>query len=176
MTQTSSPEVNIDKLFERAWTDEVFKQALLGNPKAVLEQELGAKFRENVELKALEEESNSLYLLIPFMGGESSDFTGADESQQPIDRLIARASQDSNLKQELLDDPREIIARETGIELVEETNVKVLEETEDTAYFLLPQQKDTEELSEQELKSVTGGRRYCWTRTVVVWDRWGNYY
>jgi hypothetical protein len=75
--------------------------------------------------------------------------------------LIARASQDAALKQELLNSPKTVIQRELGISLPEGSEVKVVEETDNNAYIVLPlipvDFLDNEELSEEQLEAVAGG-------------------
>ena len=52
-------------LIVKAWQDEAFKQKLMNNPIAVYEEELGRKAPDNVEIKVLEETSDTTYLVIP---------------------------------------------------------------------------------------------------------------
>jgi hypothetical protein len=154
MTQANNEEVKIEQVFEKAWADEAFKQELLNNPKAVLTKELGLTIPENVEMTALEETPNTRYLVIP--KSSDIDVKAAEVDEEPIVRLIARAAQDPALKQELLSSPKAVIKRELGISLPEGAELNVVEETENTAYFLLPQEP-SEELSEEELEAVSGG-------------------
>jgi hypothetical protein len=52
-------------LIAKAWKDEVFKQELVNNPKAVIEKELEQKLSSSVKIQVLEENSDTLYLVIP---------------------------------------------------------------------------------------------------------------
>lgn len=66
--QTSQPKTRQEfesQLIIKAWKDEAFKQELMSNPKAVYARELGQKIPESVNIQALEETPNSLYLVIP---------------------------------------------------------------------------------------------------------------
>ena len=154
MTQANNEEAKIEEVFEKAWADKAFKQELLNNPKAVLTKELGLTIPENVEMTALEETANTRYLVIP--KSSDIDVKAAEVDEEPIVRLIARAAQNPALKQELLSSPKAVIKRELGISLPEGAELNVVEETENTAYFLLPQEP-SEELSEEELEAVSGG-------------------
>jgi hypothetical protein len=52
-------------LIAKAWKDEAFKQELVRNPKAVIERELGNKLPESLCIKVLEEDVNTIYLVLP---------------------------------------------------------------------------------------------------------------
>ncbi|MCW5315519.1 NHLP leader peptide family natural product precursor [Nostoc sp. KVJ3] len=53
------------RIIARAWKDEAYKQELLTNPKAVIEREFGVEFPTEVNVQALEENSTSLYFVLP---------------------------------------------------------------------------------------------------------------
>jgi hypothetical protein len=53
------------KLVGRAWEDEAFKQALLNDPCAAIEQATGLKLPAGLDVKVLEETSDTLYLVVP---------------------------------------------------------------------------------------------------------------
>ncbi|MCC5645531.1 NHLP leader peptide family RiPP precursor [Nostoc sp. CHAB 5824] len=52
-------------LIAKTWQNEVFKQELLANPKAVYGKELEQTIPDSVEIKVLEENSNTIYLVLP---------------------------------------------------------------------------------------------------------------
>ena len=65
-------------LVQRSMQDEDFRQRLLEDPKAAVEQEFGSRLPESVEVRAVEESAQSIYLVLPFAsavsdGGELSD-------------------------------------------------------------------------------------------------------
>jgi Nitrile hydratase, alpha chain len=67
------------RLIERSLEDESFRQALLADPRAALEQELGTRLPESVEVRAVEETPEIIYLVLPSAsplgkGGELSDW------------------------------------------------------------------------------------------------------
>jgi hypothetical protein len=73
------------------------------------------------------------------------------------EKIIARAWQDASFKQELLSNPRAAFEKE-GIPLPQSIELRVVEESSNTLYFVLPMQpSETGELSEVELESVAGG-------------------
>lgn len=54
------------------------------------------------------------------------------------EKLIAKALEDANFKQKLIKNPRAVIAYELGTQLPANIEVKVLEETENILYVVLP--------------------------------------
>jgi Nitrile hydratase, alpha chain len=64
-------------LVQRSMEDEDFRQRLLDDPKGTLEQELGSRLPEGVEVRVVEESAQSIYLVLPLasavgQGGELS--------------------------------------------------------------------------------------------------------
>jgi hypothetical protein len=80
-------------LVQRSMEDEDFRQRLLDDPKGAVEQELGSRLLEGVEVRAVEESAQIIYLVLPSasplgQGGELSDqeldeVAGGDESDNP---------------------------------------------------------------------------------------------
>jgi Nitrile hydratase, alpha chain len=66
------------RLVERSLEDESFRQRLLADPRAAVEQELGTRLPEGVEVRTLEETADTVYLVLPSAspvgeGGQLSD-------------------------------------------------------------------------------------------------------
>ena len=75
-------------------------------------------------------------------------------------RLVERSLQDESFRQRLLDDPRGIMEQELGSRMPEGVEVRVVEETADTIYLVLPSASAVGEggsLSDRELDAVAGG-------------------
>lgn len=77
-------------------------------------------------------------------------------------KLIQRAWEDENFKQELLSNPQAVYARESKEELPKNIEVEVLQETANKVYLVIPTNPtpamtDEEELSEEALETVAGG-------------------
>ena len=53
------------RLIERSLEDEAFRQQLLDDPKAAIEQELGTLMTAEVEILAVEETADTIYLVLP---------------------------------------------------------------------------------------------------------------
>ncbi len=52
-------------LVQRSLQDEDFRQRLLADPKGTVEQELGSRLPESVEVRAVEESAQTIYLVLP---------------------------------------------------------------------------------------------------------------
>jgi hypothetical protein len=74
--------------------------------------------------------------------------------------LIERSLEDDSLRQRLLSDPKGALEQELGIRLSDEVRVRVVEETADTIYLVLPSASpagEGGELSDRQLEAVAGG-------------------
>jgi hypothetical protein len=65
-------------LIEKSLEDESFRQRLLADPKAAVEEELATRLPEEVQVMAVEETQDTIYLVLPSAsplgeGGELSD-------------------------------------------------------------------------------------------------------
>ena len=75
-------------------------------------------------------------------------------------RLIERSLENEEFRQGLLENPRSVVVQELGTQLPEDVEVRVVEETADTIYLVLPSASpigESGELSDQELEVVAGG-------------------
>ncbi len=75
-------------------------------------------------------------------------------------KIITKAWQDGNFKQELLINPKEVFERESGTKAPEGLQITILEETPLHYYMVLPVKPnlgESEELSEEALEAVAGG-------------------
>ena len=75
-------------------------------------------------------------------------------------RLIERSLRDEPFRQRLLDDPKGAIEQELGTQLRESIEVRVVEESADTIYLVLPSASplggEGGELSDRDLEAVAG--------------------
>jgi hypothetical protein len=76
-------------------------------------------------------------------------------------RLIERSLEDEEFRRRLLDDPKGAVEQEIGTRLPQEIKLRVVEESPDTIYLVLPRSLplggEGEELSDPELEAVAGG-------------------
>jgi hypothetical protein len=78
MSEASSRAQMERRLIERGLEDESFRQRLLEEPRAALEEELGARLPAEVQIQVVEETQDTIYLVLPSAspigeGGELSD-------------------------------------------------------------------------------------------------------
>ncbi|HEV8224122.1 MAG TPA: NHLP leader peptide family RiPP precursor, partial [Rubrobacteraceae bacterium] len=97
--------------------------------------------------------------------GTMTEASGGGGNRAEMERrLIQRSLEDEAFRQRLLDDPRAIIEQELGSRLPESVEVRVVEESADTIYLVLPSASPVGqggELSDQELDAVAGGMPAC---------------
>jgi hypothetical protein len=75
-------------------------------------------------------------------------------------RLVERSLEDESFRQRLLENPKAAVEQELGTQLPEGAQVRVVEESADTIYLVLPGTSPLaqgDELSERELEAVAGG-------------------
>ncbi|CAM2976075.1 NHLP leader peptide family RiPP precursor [Paenibacillus sediminis] len=53
------------QIIEKAWEDPSFKQELLSNPKAAIQEAFNVTLPDQLDIKTVEEKNNQLYLIIP---------------------------------------------------------------------------------------------------------------
>jgi hypothetical protein len=69
------------RLIERSLQDESFRQRLLQDPRAAVEEELGTRLPEGVRVRAVEESAQTIYLVLPSaspLGEEGSELSDQD--------------------------------------------------------------------------------------------------
>jgi hypothetical protein len=74
--------------------------------------------------------------------------------------LVQRSLQDEDFRQRLLDDPKGSVEQELATRLPEDVEVRVVEESAQSIYLVLPIRSadlQTGELSDQDLGAVAGG-------------------
>ncbi len=81
--------------------------------------------------------------------------------RQAQGQIIGRAWEDKDFETALMADPRAAIQKAAAIDIPPGVTVKVVRETEDTLYLVLPQNPlgAEGELSEEALATVAGGNR-----------------
>jgi hypothetical protein len=65
MSEGSGREQLERRLIERCLGDKSFRQRLMEDPKGAVEQELGRRLPEEVQVRAVEEAQDTIYLVLP---------------------------------------------------------------------------------------------------------------
>ena len=61
------------RLIERSLQDDVFRQQLLADPKAIIEREIGRQLPEEVRVVAMEETADTIYLVLPYRSTDDQE-------------------------------------------------------------------------------------------------------
>ncbi len=84
----------------------------------------------------------------------------AGGSRRDIERrLIEKSFRDEAFRQQLLREPKSAVEQELGTQLPEGIQVRVVQETADTLYLVLPNASSPQsgEISDEDLEAVAGG-------------------
>ena len=73
MSEASSRAEMERRLLQRSLQDDAFRQRLLEDPKAAVEQELGTRLPEDVRVVAVEETAETIYLVLPSRSTEGQE-------------------------------------------------------------------------------------------------------
>ena len=92
--------------------------------------------------------------------GSMTEAAGGGGRAEVERRLVQRSLQDEEFRQRLLEDPKGTLEQEIGRGLPEGVQVRVVEESSDTIYLVLPSASAVGEgggsLSDQDLEAVAG--------------------
>ncbi len=72
------------RLIEKSFRDEAFRQRLLGDPKAAVEQELGTPLPEGIRVRVVQETPETLYPVLPNASGVSQSGELSDEDLEAV--------------------------------------------------------------------------------------------
>ncbi|MDR9788316.1 MAG: NHLP leader peptide family RiPP precursor [Peptococcaceae bacterium MAG4] len=84
-------------------------------------------------------------------------------SREVEKRIIEKAREDADFKRTLLEKPHEAIAR-FGVQVPEEVEIKVVEESAKVLYLVLPENPD--ELTDKQLDEVSAAG-YCLNNGII---------
>jgi hypothetical protein len=100
--------------------------------------------------------------------GTMTEASGGGGRAEMERRLIQRSLQDEDFRQRLLDDPKGSVEQELATQLPEGVEVRVLEESQQTIYLVLPfvsELGEGGEISDEALEAVAGGGETVWKDT-----------
>jgi len=73
MSEASDRQELERRLVRRSIQEEAFRQRLMEDPKAAVEEELGTQLPEDVRVLAVEETADTHYLVLPFVSTEARE-------------------------------------------------------------------------------------------------------
>jgi hypothetical protein len=77
---------------------------------------------------------------------------------QLLDKIVEQADKNPDYYNQLMKDPRALMSRQLGTAIPSNVNIKVIEESADTYYVVLPYKpKEGAELTDSDLEKVAGG-------------------
>ncbi|MCP5197256.1 MAG: NHLP leader peptide family natural product precursor [Gammaproteobacteria bacterium] len=147
------------RVVAQAWADESFRQRLLAEPQQVL-GEYGFSAAETVKFDIHENTDSDMHFFLPAAdaGIAATLEKNKEGGAVPVQALLAEALANDNLKQHLLADPNAVLDAK-GLQPPEGIRIHVWEDTPTLQHLVLPKTPETSELSDEELETVTGGRR-----------------
>jgi Nitrile hydratase, alpha chain len=160
--QRSQAAERYARVVAKAWADPAFKQRLVADPLAVL-QEHGLPVPAGLAARVVENTTDTVYLVLParprgeLSAKEVGRVTGEEtEPAKKLGHVLIKALQDEAFKRRLVADPRAVL-QEEGVPLPEGKTVRVVEDTPQSVHVILPRKPAAEELSEDQLGQVAGG-------------------
>ncbi|WP_099084369.1 NHLP leader peptide family RiPP precursor, partial [Nostoc linckia] len=156
------------QMLTQAVQDSHFRSRLIANPLAVA-AENGWNIPTQTQITVVEETPSHYYLVLPALDTqdlvnqtpENSDVNSTAHMLEIEVQLLARAAQDIDFRNDLIADPKTVMAQK-GLNFPTNIQVSVLEETPNRYYLVLPALDFSEleanrELSDAELELVAGG-------------------
>lgn len=142
---------NLDKLTQ----DISFRNALMANPKTVIEQELGISLAEDVQIVLHENTAQEMHVIL--VSDEALVFS--DTLEEQVESLLDKAMTNDSFKKLLMADPKGTLANELpDFYVPEDYKIHFHENTTKEIHLLIPSLvTEEDELSEAELDAVAGG-------------------
>ncbi|PSM48333.1 hypothetical protein C7Y66_15160 [Chroococcidiopsis sp. CCALA 051] len=180
------------RLIDRVWHDELLKQEILIDPKAVFERESDITFPANVEVRVLEEPEDTFYFVIPatpraeeqwyryeqlatwWMLGHTWWTTyyylcGAEKARAYRESLqalwIARIWTNEAFHEKITSNPKATFEAEMGAVFPPNLKIQSLQETSNLIYFVLPKNPQVNQIDENS----TMGQ---WWQVSHTWWWW----
>lgn len=88
------------------------------------------------------------------------------------EQVLERALKDEGFRQEVLTNPRAVLAREYNVHIPDSVSIRVVEDTANTLTIALPpKQESVQELTDAELEAVSGGQIVI--NNTYICSSWG---
>ncbi len=138
------------ELLARVWSSPDYRRQFAADPKGIIAGEFGLDLPAgtNVEVLFDTPDTEHLVLIPPAM-------LSADDEQDVQVRISAKAWAESPFKAALLADPKAAFRDHLNYTLPDKPALKVVEQTENTYYIVIPQRPPS--LTDAELDQVAGG-------------------
>jgi len=165
----------INTLMTHVMRNPSLRQALLDNPHAAVQSQLGVDVPSGKTLYVVEASPDRPTIVIPMRPADWSETLSAADVAEKIGgdlstlddqsrkmaqmqaRLIGRAWQNDAFKQRLLSDAHSTISQELGVTLPADFNVQFLSNDAEHQYMVLPPVVDAQLLTDEQLEQVAGG-------------------
>lgn len=146
------------QVIEAAWSDPLFKQALLLDAAQALADRFDLHLPTGITLEVVEEEAGAIWLVLPPEGEMPLSEHPSIEMQ-----IVERAGREPVFRAALRENPVAILQHHFDMALPDGMRVQLLEESPTQRYFVLPLDPfaahEPHELDEMELLAVAGGGR-----------------
>jgi hypothetical protein len=138
------------ELLARVWSSPDYRRQFAANPKDIIASEFGLDLPAGTNVEVLFDTPDTEHLVLIPPTALSAD----DEPDVQV-RLSTKAWADSPFKAALLADPKAAFRDHLNYMLPDKPALKVVEQTENTYYIVIPQRPPN--LSDAELDQVAGG-------------------
>lgn len=94
-----------------------------------------------------------------------------DPNKDIQEQVIAKAKEDPEFKQLILTNPKAALEQEIGQSIPTDLEIKVVQQTKNKLYMVLPLEQDqvqAQELSDKELEAVSGGTTLLCGAVIAV--------
>ncbi|WP_019503716.1 NHLP leader peptide family RiPP precursor [Pleurocapsa sp. PCC 7319] len=139
---------------EQLLIDKNFQERFLSAPKSVL-NEMGINIPDSVQVEVHEDTARIKNIVIPESLLEEDESTASNPLYRQI---VIKACEDQNFKTQLMQNPKVAIALLTGESVPEDLEIRVYKNTSILMHLVIYLEGANEELSEQELETVAGGK------------------
>jgi hypothetical protein len=147
-------------LITRALKDESFRAELIANPKTVIEQEIGSKLPDELEITVLEETDDTIYMVLP-----CNPYEGLSEEElqatlgmtyedvalwvleqqrntlldgESSIKILSQSWRNEEFKKKLLMNPETVLQEQVGLNMPTDIGFKLLNENSKAIYIVVP--------------------------------------